>query len=56
MEICKLSKRDKCVFAVKMAERASLYFEDTKTVSLINNAIGRIYEQKKARVKFYIIF
>lgn len=39
MEICKLSKRDKCVFAVKMAERSSLYFEDTKTVSLINNAI-----------------
>lgn len=38
-EICKLNKKDKCVFAVKIAERASLYFEDTKAVPLINNAI-----------------
>ncbi len=39
MEIGTLRKKDKCVFAVKMAERASRYFEDAKTASLIDNAI-----------------
>lgn len=39
MEIFKLNKKNKCVFAIKLAERASRYIVDTEKLTLINNAI-----------------
>ena len=39
MEICNLNKKNKCVFAIKVAERASRYIVDSEKLSLINNAI-----------------
>lgn len=39
MEIFKLNKKNKCVFAIKLAERAARYIADTEKLSLINNAI-----------------
>ena len=39
MEICKLNKKNKCVFAIKLAERATRYIDDSEAVSLISNAI-----------------
>lgn len=39
MEVCKLNKKNKCLFAIKLAERATRYIEDSETVALIDNAI-----------------
>lgn len=39
MDITKLNQKNKCIFAIKLAEKASLYLQESAVKHLINEAI-----------------
>ena len=39
MDITKLEKKNKCTFAIKLAEKASSYLQESNVKGLINEAI-----------------
>ena len=39
MDITKLEQKTKCTFAIKLAEKASLYLQESSAKDLINEAI-----------------
>ena len=40
MDITKLEQKNKCIFAIKLAEKASSYLQESNVKGLINEAIG----------------
>ena len=44
MDIAKLNSKDKCVLAIKLAEKAYLYIKDNNAKNFINNAIEVSWE------------
>ena len=39
MDITKLEQKNKCIFAIKLAEKASSYLQESNVKGLINEAI-----------------
>ncbi|MFQ7801823.1 MAG: hypothetical protein ACLRHW_20385 [Coprobacillus cateniformis] len=39
MDITKLEQKNKCIFAIKLAEKASSYLKESNVKGLINEAI-----------------
>lgn len=39
MDITKLNQKSKCIFAIKLAEKASSYLQDSSVKDLVNEAI-----------------
>ena len=44
MDIAKLDQKSKCIFAIKLGERASLYFKEDNVKGLINEALKDAWE------------
>ena len=40
MDITKLEQKTKCIFAIKLAEKASSYLQECNIIGLINEAIN----------------